>query len=180
VAEPVTAAPQEAQPPQASPEERLAELQSQLAAALADADKSRDEWLRARAEADNIRRRAQDDVAKAHRFGIESFAASLLPVRDSLEAALAVESPTIDSLREGVELTARQLAAAFAKSSLSEIAAAGEKFDPNRHQAISQAESDQEPNTVVTVLQKGYLLNERVLRPALVVVAKAKEAPPAA
>jgi molecular chaperone GrpE len=176
----VTAAPQEAQPPQASPEERLAELQAQLAAALADADRSRDEWLRARAEADNIRRRAQDDVAKAHRFGIESFAASLLPVKDSLEAALGVESPTVDSLREGVELTARQLAAAFAKSSLSEIAAAGEKFDPNRHQAISQAESDQEPNTVVTVLQKGYLLNERVLRPALVVVAKAKEAPPAA
>jgi molecular chaperone GrpE len=180
VPEPVTAAPQDAQPPQASPEERAAELQAQLAAALADADKARDEWLRARAETDNIRRRAQDDVAKAHRFGIEAFAASLLPVKDSLEAALAVDSPTVDSLREGVELTSRQLAAAFEKSSLSEIVAAGEKFDPNRHQAVSQVESDQEPNTVVTVLQKGYLLNERVLRPALVVVAKAKEPPAAA
>ena len=174
---PTDAVPQEAQPDAASPEERLADLEAQLAAALADADQCRDERLRALAEAENVRRRAQDDVAKAHRYGIEAFAASLLPVKDSLEAALAVESPTVESLHEGVELTSRQLAAAFEKFSLSEIVAAGERFDPHRHQAMSQAECDQEPNTVVSVLQKGYLLHDRVLRPALVVVAKQPDPP---
>jgi molecular chaperone GrpE len=155
------------------------DLEARLAAAQADVARLNDEYLRAKAEAENARRRAVEDVARAHRFGIESFAKSLLAVRDSLEAALAVEAPTIDSLRQGVELTHRQLSATFDKAALKEIAPQGEKFDPHRHQALSQVESDQEPNTVVTVFQKGYLLHDRVIRPALVVVAREKAAPAA-
>ena len=153
---------------------RLADLEARLAAALADVDRIRDEWLRAKAETDNVRRRGQEDVAKAHRFGIEGFAGALLAVKDSLDAALTVENTSIESFKEGVELTARQLDSVFEKFNIREIVPAGEKFDPHRHQAISQVESDQEPNTVVAVLQKGYLLSDRVLRPALVTVAKAR------
>ena len=133
-----------------------------------------DAWLRAKAETENVRKRAQADVAGAHKFATETFAESLLPVRDSLEAALASDSTQLDSLRSGVELTLRQLDAAFDKANLKEVAAAGEKFDPNRHQAISMIDADAEANTVVGVLQKGYVLHERVLRPALVTVAKPK------
>ena len=164
------------QPPLAegeSPEGRVAELEALLAAARADADKLRDDWLRARADIDNVRRRSQEDVAKAHRFGQESFASSLLPVKDSLDAALAVENASIEAYRQGVELTARQLDSAFEKSAIKAIDPKGEKFDPHYHQAISQVEAEQEPGTVVSVLQKGYLLYDRVLRPALVTVAKA-------
>ena len=151
---------------------RIAELEARLAAAEAEGGRHRDEWLRAKAETDNVRRRGQEDVAKAHRFGLESFAGALLAVKDSLDAALAVESPSIESLREGVELTARQVDSAFDKFAIRAISPAGERFDPHRHQAIGQVESDAEPNTVANVLQKGYLLNDRVLRPALVMVAK--------
>lgn len=151
---------------------RIAELEAKLAAATAEGERQREDWLRAKAETDNVRRRGQEDVAKAHRFGLESFAGALLAVKDSLEAALAVENPSIESLREGVELTARQLDSAFDKFAIRAISPAGEKFDPHRHQAISQVESDAEPNTVANVLQKGYLLNDRVLRPALVMVTK--------
>lgn len=133
-----------------------------------------DAWLRAKAETENVRKRAQADVAGAHKFATETFAESLLPVRDSLEAALASDSTQLDSLRSGVELTLRQLDAAFDKANLKEVAPAGEKFDPNRHQAISMIDADAEANTVVGVLQKGYVLHERVLRPALVTVAKPK------
>lgn len=154
---------------------RLAELEAQLAAARAEADKVREDWLRAKAETDNVRRRSQEDVAKAHRYGQEGFAAALLAVKDSLDAALAVENASVESFKEGVELTARQLDAAFEKYAVKAVTPQGEKFDPHRHQAISQVESDQEPGTVVSVLQKGYLLHDRVLRPALVIVAKAKE-----
>ena len=150
---------------------RIAELEGKLSAAFADAEKLREEWLRARAETDNVRRRGQDDVAKAHRFGIEGFAGALLAVKDSLDAALTVENVSIESFREGVELTARQLDAVFEKFAIQPIAPQGEKFDPHRHQAISQVPSDQAPGTVVAVLQKGYLLHDRVLRPALVTVA---------
>ena len=156
-------------------EARVTELETQLADAAAETSRIRDEWLRAKAETDNIRRRGQEDVAKAHRYGLEGFAGSLLAVKDSLDAALTVENTSIESFKEGVELTAKQLEAAFQKHAISEVVPLGEKFDPNRHQAISQVESDQEPGTVVTVLQKGYLLNDRVLRPALVVVAKSPE-----
>ena len=153
---------------------RLAELEARLAAASAEVEKQREEWLRAKAETDNVRRRGQEDVAKAHRFGLESFAGALLAVKDSLDAALVVENTSIESFKEGVELTSRQLEAVFEKFQVKEIVPLGEKFDPHRHQAISQVESDAEPNTVVQVLQKGFLLHERVLRPALVIVARAK------
>jgi molecular chaperone GrpE len=165
--EPVPVAPASTDPAPPAPEERLAE-------ALGEASRLRDEFLRAKAETENIRRRAAEDVAKAHRFGIESFATTLLAVRDSLEAALAVESPTVESLREGVQITARQLTAAFEKAAIVEMAPLAQKFDPHRHEALSQVESDQPAGTVVAVVQKGYLLHERVLRPALVVVAREK------
>jgi molecular chaperone GrpE len=153
---------------------RQAELESKLASAQDEAGKARDEWLRAKAETENVRRRAQEDVARAHRYGIEGFAGALLAVKDSLDAALAAETPSIESIKEGVDLTARQLDSVFDKFAIKPIVPQGEKFDPHRHQAISQVPSDQEPGTVVNVLQKGYLLHDRVLRPALVIVAQEK------
>lgn len=164
--------------PLPGPEEPVAEPEGQLAQALAEAGRLREEWLRAKAESENVRRRAQDEVAKAHRFGVESMAAALLAVRDSLEAALAVENPTVESVREGVSLTARQLDGVLERFAIRPIAPAGERFDPHFHQALTQVESDQEPNTVVDVLQKGYLIHDRVLRPALVTVAKARTPAP--
>lgn len=148
-----------------SPEELLATLEIKLA-------EQQDAFLRAKAETENIRRRAQDDIVKASRFAIERFAGELLTVKDSLEAALSNESQTADILRAGVELTLKQLSVAFEKSSLVELSPLDEKFDPHCHQAISQVESEGEPNRVVQVLQKGYLLNDRVIRPALVIVSK--------
>ncbi|MBL8413320.1 MAG: nucleotide exchange factor GrpE [Propionivibrio sp.] len=144
---------------------RLAELK---------AEESHDAWLRAKAETENVRRRAQEDIAKAAKFAIERFASELLAVKDSLEAALSAETPSVDSMKSGTELTLKQLSAAFEKANLSEVNPLGEKFDPHFHQAISMIEAEQEPNTVVNVLQKGYLIAERVLRPALVIVSKAK------
>jgi molecular chaperone GrpE len=162
--------------PEGGPDARIAALEQRLAAATAEGEKQREEWLRAKAETDNVRRRGQEDVAKAHRYGLEGFAGALLAVKDSLDAALTVENTSIESFKEGVELTARQLDSVFEKFSIKEIVPQGEKFDPHRHQAIGQLESDQEPNTVVSVLQKGFLLNDRVLRPALVMVSKPKQA----
>ena len=133
-----------------------------------------DAWLRAKAEGENIRRRAQEDISKAHKFAVEKFAGELLAVKDSLEAALAVPEQTVDSFKAGIELTLKQLVSAFEKNALTEINPAGEKFDPHKHQAIGMVDSDQEPNTIVTVLQKGYLIAGRTLRPALVMVAKGK------
>ncbi len=150
-------------------------LQEQLDAAEKKAAEQYDAFLRARAEMDNVRKRAQEDVSKAHKYAIESFANELLPVKDSLEAALATENATPEALKSGVELTLKQLAGVFEKSQLREINPTGEKFDPHRHQAISMLPSDKEPNTVINVLQKGYLLNDRVIRPALVTVAKPKD-----
>ena len=167
-----------AQPPAAGvagPEARLAELEARLTATTEEAQKLREDWLRAKAETENIRRRGQEDVSKAHKFGVEGLASALLAVKDSVDAALTVENTSIESFKEGVELTARQLESVFEKFAIKEISPQGEKFDPNRHQAISQVESDQEPGTVVTVLQKGYLLHDRVLRPALVIVAEGLE-----
>jgi molecular chaperone GrpE len=149
-------------------------LEEQLKAAEVRAAEHHDAWLRAKAEADNTRRRAQEDIAKAGKFATERFAGELLPVRDSLEAALASESADNEALRAGVELTLKQLTAAFEKSGLKELNPMNEKFDPHYHQAISQIEADGEPNRVIQVLQKGYALHERVIRPALVVVSKAK------
>ncbi|WP_313953868.1 nucleotide exchange factor GrpE [Accumulibacter sp.] len=148
-------------------------LEESLRQAELKAAEHHDAWLRAKAETENVRRRAQEDIAKAGKFAIERFARELLVVKDSLELALASEAMTVDSLRSGTELTLKQLGAAFEKSALSEINPLGAKFDPHRHQAISVVESAEEPNTVVTVLQKGYLLADRVLRPAMVVVTRA-------
>jgi molecular chaperone GrpE len=149
-------------------------LEESLRQAELKAEEHHDAWLRAKAETENVRRRAQEDIAKASKFAAEKFATAMLPVKDSLEAALAVENQSVEKLREGVDLTLKQLVSAFESARVVEENPLGQKFDPNRHQAISAVESDAEPNTVVTVLQKGYLLNDRVIRPALVMVAKAK------
>ena len=154
---------------------QLAQLEESLRQAELKATEHHDAWLRAKAEAENIRRRAQDDIAKASKFAAEKFASAMLPVKDSLEAALASENQTLESLKEGVELTLKQLSAAFQSASLSEENPLGQKFDPNRHQAIGTQEADGEPNTVVNVLQKGYLLHERVIRPAMVMVSRARQ-----
>lgn len=151
-------------------------LEEMLKLAELKAAEHHDAWLRAKAETENLRRRAQEDVTKAHKFAAEKFAGELLAVKDSLEAALANEQQDAAALRAGVELTLKQLVAAFEKSAVKELFPLGEKFDPHQHQAIAMVESDQEANTVVTVLQKGYALHERILRPALVTVAKAKSA----
>ena len=146
-----------------------------LKAAELQAAEHHDAWLRAKAETENMRRRAAEDVDKARKFAVESFASELLAVKDSLEAALAVESPSVENLKDGVELTLKQLVSAFGRFNLHDINPLGEKFDPHQHQAIQMIESDQPANTVVTVLQKGYRLHERTLRPALVMVAKGKD-----
>jgi molecular chaperone GrpE len=156
--------------------ETMPSIEEMLKQAELAAQEHHDAWLRAKAEAENIRRRAQEDVAKAHKFAVEGFSGELLAVKDSLEAALAVESATVESLKSGVELTLKQLVSVFDKFNIAEINPVGEKFDPHKHQAMGMVESDAAPNTVVTVLQKGYQLHDRILRPALVMVAKAKEA----
>lgn len=149
----------------ATPEARIAELEAALEAAKADV-------LYVKAEGENIRRRAMDDIDKARKFALEKFSNELLAVKDSLDAALLIEAADVQSYKDGVELTAKQLASVFDKFNIAEINPVGEKFDPNKHQAISMLENSGEPNTVINVLQKGYTLNERVLRPALVMVAK--------
>lgn len=153
----------------AGPEELLRQAEAKAA-------EHHDAWLRAKAEGENIRRRAQEDIAKAHKFGIERFATELLAVKDSLEAALGTDNASIEALKSGVELTLKQLEQVFDKQGLKAVDPVGEKFDPHRHQAISMLPSDREPNTVLNVLQKGYLLSDRVIRPALVTVAQSKDA----
>jgi molecular chaperone GrpE len=149
-------------------EAALAEAQTRIA-------ELQESFLRAKAETENVRRRAQEDVSKAHKFAIESFAEHLLPVVDSLEAAVAHSSDDLQKVREGVELTLRQLNGALEKGRVVAInPPAGEKFDPHRHQAISMVPAEQEPNTIVSVLQKGFVIADRVLRPALVTVAQSK------
>lgn len=150
-----------------APEQRIAELEQALEEAKAQV-------LYVKAEGENIRRRSFEDIDKARKFALEKFSGELLAVKDSLDAALAVESATVESYKDGVELTAKQLLSVFEKFNIAEINPVEEKFNPNMHQAISTIESDAEPNTIVSVLQKGYTLNDRVLRPALVVVSKAK------
>ena len=148
------------------------ELEERLRKAELAAEEHHDAWLRVRAEMDNLRKRSQTEIANAHKYAVESFASDLVPVKDSLEAALASDKATTEAIRSGVEITLRQLKSVFEKFNLTEIDPTGQKFDPHRHQAISMMESDAEPNTVVQVLQKGYLLHDRVVRPALVTVAK--------
>jgi len=155
--------------------DELARLQGELAELKAKSADLADQYLRAKAEAENARRRADDEVAKARKFGIEGFAESLLPVCDSLDAALAIESATAEQLREGSDATLRQLLSALERNKVVVVnPEPGTKFDPHQHQAISVVPSAQEANTIVGVLQKGYLIFDRVLRPALVTVAAPK------
>ena len=147
-------------------------LEAQLADLQARHAEVADAYLRAKADAENTRRRAEEEMSKARRFAVDAFAESLLPVKDSLEAAIAIPAATPEQLLEGVHATLRQLTQALERNKVVQIAPpAGTKFDPHQHQAISVVPADQEANTVVAVLQKGYLIAERVLRPALVTVA---------
>ncbi len=155
--------------PETAVEAQVSELQSQVAAL-------NDSFLRAKAEAENVRRRADEEIAKARKFAIESFAESLLPVVDSLQAAIARPDANTAQVLEGVHATLRQLQSALERNRVVEVAPpAGTRFDPHQHQAISVVPAEQEPNTVVAVLQKGYLIADRVLRPALVTVAAPKQ-----
>jgi molecular chaperone GrpE len=154
------------------PLDPIEQLEADLAAALAQVSEHKDQVLRAHAEMENVRRRAQDEVSKARKFGIESFAESMVPVKDSLEAALAQSEQSQEDMRAGIEMTLKQLVTGFERNHLKEIAPApGTKFDPHQHQAIATIPAEQEANTVVQTLQKGYLIADRVLRPALVTVA---------
>jgi molecular chaperone GrpE len=150
-----------------TPEDQIKLLEEKLAEAQAQV-------LYVKAEGENIRKRSFEDIDKARKFALEKFSGELLSVKDSLDAALTVENANVDSYKNGVELTQKQLINVFEKFGIHEIKALGEKFDPNQHQAISMVESEEEPNKILTVLQKGYLLNERVIRPALVTVSKTK------
>lgn len=151
-----------------TPEQEIAQLQEKLTEA-------QDSFLRAKAEGENIRRRAAEDVTKAHKFAIESFAEHLVPVADSLYAALNAEAVDAKAFKEGLEITLKQLLSAFEKGRMSEInPGIGDKFDPHHHQAIASVPSEQEANTIVSVLQKGYTVADRVLRPALVTVSAPK------
>ena len=151
-----------------APEVSVESLQVQL-------DEAKDAFLRAKADVENARRRADEEIQKARKFAVEGFAESLLPVIDSLEAALTVEQNTIEQMREGVAATQKQLLSALERNRVTQInPPSGEKFNPHQHQAISVVPAEQAPNTVVTVLQKGYLIADRVLRPALVTVTAPK------
>lgn len=133
-----------------------------------------DAWMYAKAEGENIRRRALEDVSKAQKFAVERFANEMLAVMDSLQAGLAVQNTTVESFKSGMELTLKQLSSVFEKFNIKELNPVGEKFDAHKHQGIAVIESEQEANTVVNVMQKGYSLNDRVLRPAMVTIAKEK------
>lgn len=173
---PQAAQPADATAPQAdnaaaappSVEAQLADLQARHAEVS-------DAYLRAKAETENIRRRSEEEISKARKFAVEAFAESLLPVKDSLEAALANQNASQEQWLEGVKLTLNQLGQALERNKVVAInPPAGTKFDPHQHQAISMVPAEQDANTVVTVLQKGYLIADRVLRPALVTVAAPK------
>jgi len=171
----LNAAPESADQPAGAEKETMPSLEELLRQAELQAEEHHDAWLRAKAEAENARRRAVDDIEKARKFALEKFSGDLVAVKDSLEAALATGgNASIESLLSGVELTLKQLVGVFEKHGVAEVNPLGAKFDPNAHQAIGMVDGDGEPNSVAQVLQKGYLLNERVLRPALVMVTKPK------
>ena len=155
--------------------EVMPSMEEMLQASELKAKEHYDAWMYAKAEGENIRRRAQEDVSKAQKFAVERFSNEMLAVMDSLQAGLAVQTASVESFKSGMELTLKQLSSVFEKFNIKEINPVGEKFDAHKHQAIGMLDSEQEPNTVVSVMQKGYTLSDRVLRPALVMVAKAKE-----
>jgi molecular chaperone GrpE len=164
----------EPQPAATGTAEVMPSLEDMLREAERKAQEHYDAWMYAKAEGENIRRRAVEDVSKAHKFAVERFTNEMLAVKDSLEAGLAVETATVESFKSGMELTLKQLSGIFEKFNISEINPLGDKFDAHKHQAIGMLDSDQPANTVINVMQKGYALNDRVLRPAMVMVAKAK------
>jgi len=168
--------PEELEAAQAANEfDALTAAQAELVSLRAKNSELSDSYLRAKADAENSRRRADDEISKARKFALESFAESLLPVLDSLEAGLSIKDVTLEQVREGADATLKQLKAALERNKVMEInPAAGVRFDPHQHQAISMIPAEQEANTIVAVLQKGYLIAERVLRPALVTVAAPK------
>lgn len=165
--------------PTETPVEQAADKVPGLAEMLQEAERKAQEhydaWMYAKAEGENIRRRAAEDVSKAQKFAVERFSGEMLAVMDSLQAGLAVETENVESFKSGMELTLKQLASVFEKFNIKEVNPVGEKLDPHKHQAIGMVESEQETNTVVSVMQKGYTLNDRVLRPALVMVSKGKD-----
>lgn len=165
----------EPQPAATSTAEVMPSMEDMIKEAERKAQEHYDAWMYAKAEGENIRRRAVEDISKAQKFAVERFSNEMLAVKDSLEAGLAVETATVESFKSGMELTLKQLTSAFEKFHIKELNPLGEKFDAHKHQAIGMVESEQEPNTVVSVMQKGYALHDRVLRPALVMVAKGKE-----
>ncbi len=152
--------------------ETMPSLEEMLQAAERKAQEHYDAWMYAKAEGENIRRRATEDISKAQKFAVERFSNEMLAVKDSLEAGLAVETATVESFKSGMELTLKQLSNVFEKFNITEINPVGEKLDPHKHQAIGMVESELPANTVASVMQKGYALNDRVLRPALVMVSK--------
>ena len=158
--------------PEPQPADPAPDIAQLLKKAEDEAAELKNAWLRARADLENVRKQAQNDVSKAYKYAIEKFAEELLPVKDSLESTLNAENASPESLRSGVELTLKQLQAAFEKAQIREIAAEGAKFDPHVHQAMVTVDSDKPANSVINVFQKGYKLADRVLRPALVSVAK--------
>ena len=159
----------------ASPETELNRVQAELATLQSKSAELADQFLRAKAEAENARRRAEDEISKARKFGVESLAESLLPVADSLEAGLIIQDATNEQIREGAQATLRHLLAALERNKVIAInPGPGEKFDPHQHQAISVVPSEYDAHTVVSVLQKGYLIADRVLRPALITVSAPK------
>ena len=158
----------------ASSAEVMPSLEEMLKEAERKAQEHYDAWMYAKAEGENIRRRAADDVSKAQKFAVERFSNEMLAVMDSLQAGMAVETENVESFKSGMELTLKQLSSVFEKFNITEINPVGEMLDPHKHQAISMVDSDQPANTVVSVMQKGYALNDRVLRPAMVMVSKAK------
>lgn len=160
----------------ASKEDEETSIEDQLIAALKKADENWDQFLRTKAEMENLRRRNQKDVENAHKYGLEKFINELLPIKESMEMGMAVEDATVDSLHEGMQLTLNMVDTAFDKLAVEEIDPKGEKFDPECHQAITMQPTDEvEPNTVLEVVQKGYRLNDRLIRPAMVIVSKAAE-----
>jgi molecular chaperone GrpE len=165
--------PQTEQP--VAPAETMPSMEEMLQAAELKAQEHYDAWMYAKAEGENIRRRAAEDVSKAQKFAVERFSNEMLAVMDSLQAGMSVQTENIESFKSGMELTMKQLSSVFDKFNIKEINPVGEKLDPHKHQAIGMIESEQEANTVVSVMQKGYSLNDRVMRPALVMVSKGKD-----
>ncbi|MDH5387780.1 MAG: nucleotide exchange factor GrpE [Gammaproteobacteria bacterium] len=152
------------------------DLIEQLNQAKSKAEENWDLLLRTKAEMENLRRRTQIDLENAHKYGIEKFVSELIPVMDSMELGLAAEEASAESLREGMTLTINMVSQMFEKFNIKMIDPMNEKFDPELHQAMAaQPTDDVEPNTVIAVMQKGYILNERLVRPAMVMVSKAAE-----